>query len=380
MPPKKQKFTVLRDDLQKATDVDDSAGRSVPVNMNYVDEGFLTKDTGAIPYGIPTDLLAHSLFNYKKKNGVSYKLRGYGTKLQKYSEADREWLDIPDSPTFTTDALFGYVVYDNNLYFGNAVESMHKWDGATFTEYASAPKGNIFEIFEDRLFITGVLAEPLTIYYSNVGVPTTFTGADVLKPLGTDHVTSLKNYYGNLLIFKKNSIWKLTFVYDSVVSLFVPKLEIQNGNYGACSRGAVTWAENDIWFFTGVETRSIGYKDQQTGVLGVNTSVISNDIKETLKLIDLANYDSVTTFYNNRRYYLGIPLSGATNDTLFVCHLLYENKWTKYTGRNKAQLGSSMVVDDVIYTSNQSSPYGILKWTVTEEDSLPQNAYLVTES
>jgi len=379
MPPKKQKFTVLRDDLQKATDVDDSVGRSVPVNMNFVDEGFLQKDTGSIPYGNSTTLLSHSLFHYKKKNGLSFKLRGHGTKLQRYMESEREWYDISNSPTFTAGALFGYVVYDNNLYFGNAVESMYKFDGATFTEYASAPKGNIFEVFEDRLFISGVIAEPLNVYYSNVGVPTTFTPTDLLKPLGTDKVNALKNYYGNLLIFKALSIWKLTFVYDSTVTLFVPKLELQNGNYGACSRLSVTWAENDIWFFTGVEVRSIGYKDQQTGVLGVNPTVISDEIKETLKLIAIDNYENVVVFYNNRRFYLGIPVTTDTNDTIFVCHLLYGNKWTKYTGRTKATLGSSMVVDDIIYTSNQSTPYGVLNWNVKTADALPQTAYRITE-
>lgn len=380
MPLSKNKFTILRDDLTKAIDVDDSAGRAVPVNMNFVEEGFLIKDTGFIPFGGSADESAHSPFFYKKKNGTGYFIRGKGTKLQQYSYADREWYDISNSPTFTAGAKFGYRVYDDILYFGNAVESLYKWTGTAFTAYASAPKGNILEIFEDRLFISGVLAEPLTIYYSNVGVPTTFSVADVLKPLGTDHVTSLVNYYGTLLLFKKESITKLTFVYDSTVSLFVPKLELQSGNYGACSRKATTWVENDIWFFTGNEVRSIGYKDQQIGILGVNNSVISDAIKETLRGVTTENYDNVVCFYNQRRFYLGVPLDATTNDTMFVCHTLYANSWTKYTGRDKARAGDSVIVDDIVYTSNQSSPYGIIKWTVEAEDALTQNAALTTES
>lgn len=380
MPLKKQKFSEIYDNLPQAIDVDDNSGRSVPTNMNFVEEGFLIKDTGYVAFGGTPNSNTHSPFYYKKKNGDTFFIRVSGDKLQQYSYVDKQWYDIANSPTFTAGAKMGYIVYDDELWFGNAVESLYKWDGTTFTAYASAPKGNILEIFEDRLCVSGVTAEPLTVYYSNVGVPQTFSGSDVLKPLGTDAVTSLVNYYGTLLIFKKNSIWKLTFVYDQVVSLFVPKLELQSGNYGACSRKATTWVENDIWFFTGREVRSIGYKDQQIGILGVNSSVISEAIKETLQDIAIADYDKVVVFYHERRFYLAVPLSSENNDTMFVCHTLYSSSWTKYTGREKARAGDSVVVDDVIYTANQNSPYGIIKWSVDTADAEDQNYYLTTES
>lgn len=188
----------------------------------------------------------------------------------------------------------------------------------------------------------------------------------MVKPLGTDYIQTQENYYGQLLIFKKESIWKLTFVYDSVVALFVPKLELQSGNYGACSRLAVTWVENDIWFFTGREVRSIGYKDQQTGILGVNNSVISDQIKQTLYTIASSDYSKIVAFYNNRRFYLAVPLtSGGENDTVFVCHLLYKSSWTKYNSRIKANVGDVMIVDNIVYTGKSVTPYGTIKWDDT---------------
>lgn len=380
MPLSKDTFIVTKDNLTKEIDVDDSAGRSVPVNMNFVEEGYLIKDTGYVPTGLATDDLAHSLFYYQKKNGDSYLIRALLTKLQYYSFQDRTWYDIVGSPTFTSGAQFGYQVYNDVLHLGNGVESLYTWNGSTFTEYASAPKGNILQIFEDRLFIAGVTAEPLSAYYSNAGVPTTFTGTDVVKPLGTDRINGLINYYGTLLIFKQNSIWKLTFVYDQVVSLFVPKLELQSQNYGACSPRSVTWVENDVWFFTGKEVRSIGYKDQQIGILGVNNSVISESIKETLSKIKTENYTKVVVFYENRRFYLQVVEADAETGTTFVCHLLYQNNWTKYTNRDKSKMGSAVVIDDIIYTSNAFSPYGIIKWTVETEDANAQNLFLTTES
>ena len=113
--------------------------------------------------------------------------------MQTYNTTTSLWADTASSPTFTADAKMGYVVYENNLWFGNAVEALYKWDGTTFTAYASNPKGNILEIFEDRLFISGVTAEPLTVYYSKTADPTDFTvsssAGGLLKPLGTDSVS-----------------------------------------------------------------------------------------------------------------------------------------------------------------------------------------------
>lgn len=377
--PGKTEFAIVQDDLQKAIDVDASDGRDVPINMNFVDEGFLTKDTGFTLFGISEADKCHSLFHYKKKNGTSYILRGKGTKLQRYNPVDRLWSDIIGSPTFTENAEFGMVVYDDNLYLCNAVESYYKFDGTTFTEYASLPKGNILEVFEDRIFVAGVTAQPLTLYYSDAAVPTTFGGTSIIKPLGTDSITNLKNYYGTLLVFKSETIWKVTFEYNQLLSLFVPKIEQQSGAYGACSRKAAVWIENDIWFFTGREVRAIGYTDTISGVFGINNSVISEPIKETLKLIDKDNFDQITTFYNNRRYYLGIPLSSDTANTIFVCHTLYKNSWTKYSGRDKANVLDFMLYDEGIYTTTSSPPYGVLKWNVETTDTEDLNNALTTE-
>ena len=366
MPLRKTKFTIVQNDLQKIIDVDASDGRSVPINMNFIDEGYLSKDTGIELFGDVQAALFHSLFHYKKKNGTSYIIGASGTKLKVFNTGTLVWDNL--SPTYTAGAEFGFVVYNDILYGCNAVESFFSWDGTTFTNFAPAPKGNILEVFEDRMFVTGVTAEPLTAYYSGVGTPTTFAGADLIKPLGTDSLTNLKNYYGTLLIFKQDSIWKLTFIYDQIVNLFVPKLEAQSGTYGACSRKAVSWVENDIWFFTGQEVRAIGFTDNASGVFGINRSVISDSIKETLKNINVSDYSKIVTFYNDRRFYLSVPLTVGTLDTVFVCHTLYKNAWTKYTGRDKARVNDFIAIDNVVYSTKASSTFGSIKWTAALND------------
>lgn len=447
MPLRKQPFTILKDKMVQAIDVDDSRGRSVPINMNFIEEGYLSKDTGCELFGGDSELEVHSLFHYRKQDGTTYFLRIAGGYLQRENTGTWENLrggaatisianpavvsrtahgytagmpivfsttgDLPTGITagttyyviatgltadafqfsetvagsavntsgtqsgvhsvhysYDADARMGYYVYDDVLYFGNGVNNYTKWDGATFTEYASAPKGNILEVFEDRMFIAGNPDNPLTVYYSNTGAVTTFTSTDLLKPLGTDSVTGLVNFFGSLLIFKQESIWKLTFTYDQVVNLFIPRLEAQNRNYGACGREAISWVENDVWFFNGREVRSIGFKDQQIGILGVNSSVISEPIKETLETLRVADYGKVSTFYYNRRFYISLPLdNSATNNVTFVCHLLHGNNWTKYQDRIKAQNQGYIEVDGVTYSVKSQAPWGVLKWNESLNDN-----------
>jgi len=370
-PPNKERFLKIFDDLQSVIDVDDSRGRSVPINMNFVGEGFLTKDQGFSILGKKEASLCHSLFYYKKKDGTFWLIRGFETQLQYYSLIDKTWYRL-GTTDYTEGAEFGFKVYDDDLFGCNGVENYFKFDGTTFTEYATAPKGNILEVFEDRMFISGVTDEPLTLYYSEVGDATDWTGVatDLVVPIGTDTITNLKNYYGVLMIFKDISIWKLTFTYDQVASAFVPKLEQQSGTYGAVSRKSVVWVENDLWFFTGKEVRSIGFVDQQTGVFGINKSVISEPIKETLKYVDKDYYSTVVVGYHNRRFYLSIPLDDSTTtNTVFVCHTLYKNSWTRYNGRDKSKINDFIVVDNIILTSISNTNFGVIKWEIEDSDT-----------
>lgn len=370
MPLKKKKFSIVQDNMVEAIDIDDSRGRSVPVNMNFIENGYLTKDTGFTLSGATETTEIHSIYNFKKKSGTSYFIRAKGTKIQKFNTTTLLWEDT--SKTITAGAKFGYVTDSAGdiMYASNTVDTAWSYDGTTFTDIAAIPKGNILEIFEDKLYVAGVAAEPRTIYYSNSGAFGTFTGTDVIKPLGVDAITQLKNYYGYLIVFKEKSIWRISRVQD-VGGTYYNKQEIQSNSYGACGRQAVVWLENDLWFFTGTEVRAFGFKDQQTGVMGINTSVISEPIKETLLSVPTGNYAYVNCFYFNRRFYLNVSLSSSTptvNDTMFVCHTLYSNAWTKYTSRDKAKTSEMIEVDGTIYSIKNVTPFSVIKWSTSALD------------
>lgn len=270
---------------------------------------------------------------------------------------------------FDATAKMGFQEYNNVLYFGNGVDPFATFDGTRILFFPGLPRGNVYAAFKDSIHIAGVIREPLSAYYSGTGTPTTFPAPNVYQPVGTDRINGLVAYYDSLVVLKRNSIWKVTKVYDPIAVAFLLQLDLVNNNFGCCGIQAYFWVENDIWFFTGTEVRSIGFKDQTFGTLGVNDAVLSNQIKETLKLINQAGLANVITFYSNRRFYLSVPMtSSAFNNQIFVCHLLYSKSWTKYKDRTKTSVSDFVVVDGIIYSASGDVAGKMYKWSSTYND------------
>lgn len=271
---------------------------------------------------------------------------------------------------FDANAKMGFKEYNNVLYFGNGVDPFATFDGTKILFYKDLPRGNVYEVFKDAIHIAGVIREPLSAYYSATGNPTSFPGANVYQPIGTDRINGLVTYYDALIVLKKNSIWKITKVYDPIAVSYLLQLDLINGNYGCCSINAYCWVENDVWFFTGSEVRALGYKDQQFGVLGVNDAVLSNTIKETLKLLNQSYLQNVICFYSNRRFYMSVPMGTSSfNNQIFVCHLLYSKIWTKYKSRIKSSVSDFVVVDGIIYSASGDVAGKMYRWSQSYNDA-----------
>lgn len=280
---------------------------------------------------------------------------------------------------FDATAKMGYAEYLDTLYFGNGVDFFATFDGTQLKFVRALPRGNIYNVYKDRIFISGTIREPLTTYYSDPAAPTTFGGSSVFQLVGTDKVTGLITYYSSLIIFKEKSVHKMTFNYDPIAVAFLPEFDVVNTNYGCSSIQGYTWVENNVWFFTGTEVRAVGFKDQQIGVLGVDNSILSNQIKETLKTITTGKEDDVVVFYANRKFHLSIAIGGATyNNSIFVCYTLYSNKWAKYVNRIKSSVSDFMVDNDIIYTASGDVTGVMYQWTANYNDNDADYEYYVT--
>lgn len=338
----------------------------VPVNMTWQDKNEIIKDTGIENFANTGTGIIKSLYNYTKTDATSIFIRNLGTVLQKYNTSTGNFEDFKIG--LTANKMFGYVVYDNNLYLGNGFDSYLKYDGTTVTEYATLPKGNILTVFENRIFIAGNPTNPFTIYYSDTDNPISFPSANTIKISGTDKITGLIKYYDSLIVFKEKSVWKITYIWNGTA--WVPSIQALSENYGCISPKAYCWVENDIWFFTGKEIRRIGYlQNTGTGILGFDPASLSEQIKETLKNCNQTYLSESVVFYNDKKFYLSIPYDSSTyNNLTFVCHQLYSKTWTKLKDRKKANINCMAIYNNNVYQASSEIEGRMYKWNTGYND------------
>ena len=360
------------DNLLTLLDIDEGVEekKEVPVNCIFVGANEITKDTGIENFGNVGTGIIQSLYSFVKKNGTKYFIRNLGTVLQKYNPTTGNFEDVKTE--LADGKRFGYEVYEDWLYMGNGVNNYMRYNGVDApTEYPTAPKGNILTMFEDRMHIAGNPTEPLTIYYSAIGDPTSFPTANVIKPPGTDRITGLVKYYNTLIVLKEKSVWRIEYVWDG--TNWIPKLQVVSENYGSISPKAYCWVENDIWFFTGKEVRRIAWligRGEAKGILGFDPTSLSNQIKEALKLLNEAKISESAVFYHDKKFYLAVPFRASTfNDTIFVCHILYENRWTKFNKRKKARANCFVLHDGNVYSAASDIEGRVYKWTANYDDA-----------
>lgn len=350
------------EDLTKLIDIDEGIDgkREIPSNMIWYGQNELTTDTGVEEFATGSDLVK-SLYVFRKNDGTDLFLRNLGTVQQALVAG-----------TFTnfrtglsSGKTFDYADYDGFVYFGNGYDAHARYDGTTLTTYGSAPKGDIYEMFEERLFIAGDPAAPLTIYYSNVGDPTTFTGSDVIKLKGSDKVVGMKSFYNALIVLKERSVWKVQFEYDPVSTTYIPKIDLMSDTFGCIGKRAYTQVENDVWFFTGKDVRRIGFLGREANqVAGFDPLSQSNQIQEALKLVNPDYAQDSVAFFTDRKFLLAVPQGGATTtDTIYVCDTYHGKQWTKLTNRPKAKAVAFATYQNYVYSASSEEVGTVWKWS-----------------
>lgn len=125
------------------------------------------------------------------------------------------WTDITGAivmaPAVTSIVSF---VQMTNLVIGyDGTNAPWTWDGAAGTISllgGTPPIGNISIVWQNRLWIAGVGTAQTRLYYSALGDPATWGASaffDVPSAYDGDPITGLAVLYGNLIVFKRNSIY-----------------------------------------------------------------------------------------------------------------------------------------------------------------------------
>jgi hypothetical protein len=172
-----------------------------------------------------------------------------GTKVFYYTGA--AWSDITGatvmSPINTTIVSFSQ--FNNLLIAFDGKNAPWTWDGAAASISllgGSPPTGAFSIVWQNRLFVAGVNTARNRLYYSAVGDQATWGASayvDIPSPYDGDDITGLAILYGNLIVFKRNSIYIIQG--DTPDNWVVSK---SNSAVGCVSPYSVVSAENLVYF------------------------------------------------------------------------------------------------------------------------------------
>ena len=293
-----------------------------------------------------------------------------------YQSTGGNFTKISAANTFTNNARV-YTAVANDLIFGFNKHEEFDWDGTTFTKNRSGiPLGNFAQWFHNYLFVASTSANPNRLFFSNLGVPTTFTGSDYvdINPGDSDSCMGLGMLQDELFFFKKNTIWSITGW--SGTTFAATTIAAQNTNvrlfgYGCIAPGSILSVGNDIYFLSFLsgtpQIRSLK-KTQFAATLG--GGIISYDITGTMATINKSYMSNTVGVFDGRYCYWAITTgSSTTNNKIIVLDTWGIRKlkgvtvypWTTMSTKNAAFMTISTLSGAAItYYATTSSTSGLV--------------------
>ncbi len=125
------------------------------------------------------------------------------------------WTDITGAVvnTATTSSLISFLSFNNVLIGYGGTSIPWTWDGnagSIVVLAGSPPVATIGIVWQNRVFFAGVLTARTRLYYSAIGDQLTWGASayvDIPSPYDGDEITGLAVLYGNLIVFKRKSIY-----------------------------------------------------------------------------------------------------------------------------------------------------------------------------
>lgn len=213
------------------------------------------------------------------------------------------WTDITGAVanTVVSTSIISFLSFNNLLIGYGGTSTPWTWDGsagAILVLGGTPPIGNIGIVWQNRVLFAGVGTARTRVYYSAVGDPQTWGASayfDVPSPYDGDEITGFAILYGNLIVFKRRSIYIVQG--DDPTTWIVSKT---NSAVGCVSPYSVVGVDNLIYFVSDKGLYAMNLS---------NTSQISYKVEP--------------------RYNLAIAnqLSGSlTGNRIFAAHYRYRNE------------------------------------------------------
>jgi hypothetical protein len=232
------------------------------------------------------------------------------------------------SANLTKDAMMNFVVASDRLFGFNGTDVVD-YDGATVTKNrATVPLGKFGFWFHNYLFVAGVSGYPNRVFWSNLGDPTTFSGAHYIDINANDGdaITGLNAFInaGNdqLLVFKNNSLAGIEGFSGS--SFDTTTVAGQNTNsvnfgFGTPSHRSILAVGKNVYYlsFAGGIPHIRMLERSLYGTL-LDSGVVSYELEGTMNGVNKSALVQAAAIYDGKYCYWALPSGSSTTNNIVI--------------------------------------------------------------
>ncbi len=329
-------------------------------------------DTARIKKRYGTSVLGTSLGNYSILGLTPYEpiagskyviacLDG-ASNAQLYSWAGTGNFAGIGSANLTKGAKMNFAQAANVLYGFNGTDVVSVDSSLTVTKNpASVPQGTYGAWFHNYLFVANTTSYPSRLYWSNLGVPGTFSGTDYLdvSPNDGDYITGMIGFNDELYVFKQNTIWTITGWSGATFSTTTAAAQNLNSRlygYGSVANGSLVVIGKDLYYlsFSGSipHFRSLVQTSFASTLQG---GIVSEDIEGTMNGLSKTSLSNTAGIFDGKYVYFSVTNGGSSSNNLVLVlepSIKYKGhrSWSTWTSVKAAQFCSSRVSGrDTIY-------------------------------
>lgn len=276
---------------------------------------------------ITTSLGAFSILGlsaFEPAGGTKYQIacRDGTSNSQLYSSTGGNFSSI-GSANLTAGLQMNFVQASNYLFGFNGMDEVDVDSSLTVTKNrATIPLGKFGYWFHNYLFVAGVAAFPNRLYFSNLGVPITFTGSDYIDINANDGdvITGLSILNDELLIFKNFSVWSISGWSGSsfgTATIAGQNTQSKTLGTGTPSHQSIISTGRDVYYLSfagGIpHFRSL---TQTVFAKTVEGGIVSFDIENTMNGINKAQLAKCAGVYDGKYISWSLPNGASTTNNL----------------------------------------------------------------
>lgn len=188
-------------------------------------------------------------------------------------------------------------------------------------DFTAGPKGKYIITVASKLMIGNIEGNPSRLVFSGGGPNIDkfhWSRGGGYTDIGKDDgevITGLKDFEGTCLVFKTNSIYRVTFAYNDAYGIVQPTVTKITDAVGCLSHDTITQVKNDIFFVgrrngSGISINNLGYEANFTNVL--RSGEISEKIRPELSSINKARISEMWSMFWGNKYWFFYPIGTAS--------------------------------------------------------------------